>query len=300
MVVTVRPIPMSLEILTYGFIQRALISGIIIAVICSIIGLFLVLKRHSLFGDAMSHVAFGGIAIGLYANVYPLWTAFIVSVLAGLGMTKLREVAKIPSDSAVAVLLSSGLAIGIVLISLSGGFNLDLFSFLFGSILLVSLQDLIMISAVSGLVLLTMSLIYKKLTYITFDEEQAAVGGLNVRNINYLFIVIASVTVIASIRLVGVLLISSLIVLPNITALAMGKGFKKTAIISVGISISSVVVGIIVSYFANIAPSGAVVLTEVAIFLIALSGRFMINKNRRTKLKIENTSESLEHDTLTI
>jgi zinc transport system permease protein len=247
----------------------------------------------------MSHVAFGGIAIGLYANVYPLWTAFIVSVLAGLGMTKLREVAKIPSDSAVAVLLSSGLAIGIVLISLSGGFNLDLFSFLFGSILLVSLQDLIMISAVSGLVLLTMSLIYKKLTYITFDEEQAAVGGLNVRNINYLFIVIASVTVIASIRLVGVLLISSLIVLPNITALAMGKGFKKTATISGGISISSVVVGIIVSYFANIAPSGAVVLTEVAIFLIALSVRFMINKNRRTKLKIENTSESLEHDTLT-
>src|ERR1044072_9417277 len=108
---TIRPIPMALEILTYGFMQRALISGIIIAVICSIIGLFLVLKRHSLFGDAVSHVAFGGIAIGLYANVYPLWTAFIVSVLAGLGMTKLREVTKIPSDSAVAVLLSSGFVI---------------------------------------------------------------------------------------------------------------------------------------------------------------------------------------------
>lgn len=142
------------------------------------------------------------------------------------------------------------------------------------------------------LVLVTMSLIYKKLTYVKFDEEQAAVGGLRVRNINYMFIVIASVTVIASIRLVGVLLISSLIVLPNITALAMGKGFKKTAIISCGISICSVIIGIIVSYFANIAPSGAVVLTEAAIFLIALSGRFMINKNRRTKLKIESTTES--------
>ena len=282
---------MALEILTYGFMQRALISGIIIAVICSIIGLFLVLKRHSLFGDAMSHVAFGGIAIGLYANVYPLWTAFIVSVLAGLGMTKLREVTKIPSDSAVAVLLSSGLAIGIVLISLSGGFNLDLFSFLFGSILLVNLQDLIMISIVSGLVLVTMSLIYKKLTYVTFDEEQAAVGGLSVRNINYLFIVIASVTVIASIRLVGVLLISSLIVIPNITALAMGKGFKKTALISCGISIGSVIMGIIISYFANIAPSGAVVLTETMIFLIALSGRFLINKNRQTKSKTESTMD---------
>jgi zinc transport system permease protein len=277
---------MALEILTYGFMQRALISGIVIAVICSIIGLFLVLKRHSLFGDAMSHVAFGGIAIGLYTNVYPLWTAFIVSVLAGLGMTKLREVAKIPPDSAVAVLLSSGLAIGIVLISLSGGFNLDLFSFLFGSVLLVSLQDLIMILIVSGLVLVMMSLIYKKLTYVIFDEEQAAVGGLSVRNINYLFIVIASVTVIASIRLVGVLLISSLIVLPNITALAMGKGFKKTAFISCGISVASVIVGIIVSYSANIAPSGAVVLTETAIFLIVLSGKYILNKIREPELEL--------------
>ncbi len=105
-IVTKKSIPMAFEILTFGFMQRALISGIVIAIICSIIGLFLVLKRHSLFGDAMSHVAFGGIAIGLYTNVYPLWTAFIVSVLAALGMTKLREVTKIPADSAVAVLLS--------------------------------------------------------------------------------------------------------------------------------------------------------------------------------------------------
>ena len=165
---------MVFEILTFGFMQRALIAGIMIAIICSIIGLFLVLKRHSLFGDAMSHVAFGGIAIGLFTNVYPLWTAFIVSVLAALGMTKLREFAKIPADSAVAVLLSSGLAIGIVLISLSGGFTLDLFSFLFGSILLVSVQDLLMILIVSSIVLAIISLIYKGLTYVTFDEEQGS------------------------------------------------------------------------------------------------------------------------------
>ena len=285
---------MALEILTYGFVQRALISGIVIAVICSIIGLFLVLKRHSLFGDAMSHVAFGGIAIGLYANVYPLWTAFIVSVLAGLGMTKLREVAKIPPDSAVAVLLSSGLAIGIVLISLSGGFSLDLFSFLFGSILLVTSQDLIMILTVSGVVLVTMSLIYEKLTYVTFDEEQAAVAGLSVRNINYLFIVIASITVIASIKLVGVLLISSLIVLPNITALAMGKGFKKTAIISCGISVGSVIVGIIISYFANIAPSGAVVLTETTVFLMVLFGKYILNKIREPELELHHKKSNDE------
>jgi zinc transport system permease protein len=277
---------MVFEILTFGFMQRALIAGVMIATICSIIGLFLVLKRHSLFGDAMSHVAFGGIAIGLFTNVYPLWTAFIVSVLAALGMTKLREFTKIPADSAVAVLLSSGLAIGVVLISLSGGFKLDLFSFLFGSILLVSVQDLIMILVVSSIVLIIISLIYKRLTYVTFDEEQAAVGGLSVKNINYLFIVIASITVIASIRLVGVLLISSLIVLPNITAITMGKGFKKTAIISCGISVSSVIVGIIVSYIMNIAPSGAIVLTATAIFLTAVLGRHIVRKIRRSDINI--------------
>jgi len=277
---------MVFEILTFGFMQRALVAGVMIATICSIIGLFLVLKRHSLFGDAMSHVAFGGIAIGLFTNVYPLWTAFIVSVLAALGMTKLRELTKIPADSAVAVLLSSGLAIGVVLISLSGGFKLDLFSFLFGSILLVSVQDLIMILVVSSIVLIIISLIYKRLTYVTFDEEQAAVGGLSVKNINYLFIVIASITVIASIRLVGVLLISSLIVLPNIAAITMGKGFKKTAIISCGISVSSVIVGIIVSYIMNIAPSGAIVLTATAIFLTAVLGRHLVRKIRRSDINI--------------
>ncbi len=279
---------MVFEILTFGFMQRALVAGVVIATICSIIGLFLVLKRQSLFGDAMSHVAFGGIAIGLFTNVYPLWTAFIVSVLAALGMTKLREFSNIPADSAVAVLLSSGLAIGIVLVSLSGGFTLDLFSFLFGSILLVSIQDLIMILIVSGIVLAIISLVYNKLTYVTFDEEQAAVGGLNVKNINYLFIVIASITVIASIRLVGVLLISSLIVLPNITAITMGKGFKKTAIISCGISVSSVIVGIIISYLINIAPSGAIVLTETSIFLTAIFGRHIIRIVRRSDMEIQN------------
>lgn len=283
---------MVFEILTFGFMQRALVAGVMIATICSIIGLFLVLKRHSLFGDAMSHVAFGGIAIGLFTNVYPLWTAFIVSVLAALGMTKLREFTKIPADSAVAVLLSSGLAIGVVLISLSGGFKLDLFSFLFGSILLVSVQDLIMILAVSSIVLTIISLIYKRLTYVTFDEEQAAVGGLSVKNINYLFIVIASITVIASIRLVGVLLISSLIVLPNITAITMGKGFKKTAIISCSISVGSVIVGIIVSYIINIAPSGAIVLTATAIFLTAVLGRHIVRKIRRSDINIQDVTLS--------
>lgn len=273
-----------LEVLQFGFMQRAIIAGIVVSIICSVIGLFLVLKKHSLFGDAMSHVAFGGLSLGLFLNLYPIWTAYIFTVLAGLGITKLRDSVTIPADSAVAILLSSGLAIGVVLTSLSGGFSLDLFSFLFGSILLVSTQDTLIILIVGILVLSIMSIIYRRLMYITFDDKQAVVSGINVKLVNYVFIALAALTVVTSIRLVGVLLISALIVLPNITAILFGRGFKKTALISMSVSVGSVVSGIIVSYIVNIAPAGAIVLVGVGIFLISILVRKIIWDFRSKKI----------------
>jgi zinc transport system permease protein len=273
------------EILAAGFIQRALITGIAVAVICSAVGLFLVLRRHSLFGDALSHMAFGGIAVGLFTNVYPIWTAIIVSVLAALGMTKLRQSTKVPPDAAVAVLLSSGLALGIVLVSISGGFSVDLFSFLFGSILLVSPDEVYMILGLSAGVMTVLLLLYRKFMYIAFDEEQAKVSGLQVSKLNYLFIVLASITVIASIRLVGILLISSLIVIPNITAMLFGKGFKKTALISGMIGVFSVVAGVLISYEANIATGGTIVLVLVMTFLAALAAQKVKRRPRISGVK---------------
>lgn len=270
---------MVFEILQYGFMQRALVSGVAVAITCSVVGLFLVLRRQSLFADALSHMAFGGIAIGLFANLYPIWTAFIVSIFAALGITKLRESTKIPPDSAVAVLLSAGLAVGVILIGLAGGFTLDLYSFLFGSILLVSMQDQEIILVASALILSILYFIYRELVYIAFDEEQAQVSGINVSRLNYIFIVLASIVVITSIRLVGVLLISSLIVIPNITAMMFGKGFKKTAMISVSIGILSVLTGIVISYIMNLAPGGTIVLVSVTVFLAAVITRDL---NKRT------------------
>jgi len=266
--------------------QHALISGAAISLVCSVVGLFLVLRRHSLFGDAMSHVAFGGIAIGLFTKVYPIWTAFIVSVLAAIGITKLREFTKIPADSAVALLLSSGLAVGVVLISLSNGFTLDLYSFLFGSILLISVQDMVTSIALCAAVLIVISIVYRKLMYITFDEEQAKVSGLDVGKLNYLFVVLASITVITSIRLVGVLLISSLIVIPNITAMMFGKGFKKTALISALVGVFSVLSGITISYVTNLAPGGTIVLISIGTFLATVASKYsmMLIKGKGEKL----------------
>ena len=261
---------MVFEILQYSFMQRALFSGVVVAATCSVVGLFLVLRRQSLFGDALSHVAFGGIAVGLFTNIYPMWTALVVSILASLGITKLRQSTKIPPDAAVAVMMSSGLAMGIVLIGLAGGFSLDLESFLFGSILLISMQDQVMILLLSAAVLLIVFKLHKQLMYIAFSEDQARVSGINVTRLNYLFIGLASLTVIASLRLVGVLLISSLIVIPNITAMMFGKGFKKTALISIIIAVSSVVIGIVISYVANLAPGGTIVLTTIFILVGSL------------------------------
>jgi len=245
--------------------HRALISGIAIAVLCSVIGLFLVLRRYSLFGDAIAHSSFGGIALGLFAGVYPLWTAYGVSIVSALIITKIRERYNISGDASIAVLLSSGIAVGLVIISFSGGFSIDIFSFLFGSILLVSVNDTVLILALTGAILIVILLLYRKILYSTFNEEQAKVSGISVEKINYLIIFMAGLTVVTSIQLVGVLLISALFVIPNVTAIMYGRGFKQTAIISISFSVFSVLTGILISYIFDITPAGTIVLFSIGL-----------------------------------
>ena len=258
---------MVLEALTYGFVQKALISGIAVALICSFMGTFLVLRRYSLFGDGIAHVAFGGIAVGLFLGVFPLLAAYVVSIGGSLGLQKLRQSTKISGDAAVAVVLVSGLAVGVILVSSSGGFSVDLFSFLFGSILLISNEDTIMILGISAGIITTLVVLHKQFLHLTFDEEQAKLSGLPVTLLNYAFVILASITVVTSMRLVGILLISALIVLPNITAMMFGRGFKKTLGISMLISVASVISGILLSYYYNVAPSGTIVVVAVAILI---------------------------------
>jgi len=250
--------------------HRALISGVAIAILCSVIGLFLVLRRYSLFGDAIAHSSFGGIALGLMAGVYPLWTAYGVSLVSALIITKIKEKYNISGDAAVAVLLSSGIAIGLVIIGISGGFTIDIFSFLFGSILLVSVNDTILILSLTGVILIVVLLLYRQLLYSTFNEEQAKVSGVPVEKINYLIVFMAGVTVVTSIQLVGVLLISALFVIPNVSAIMYGKGFKQTAILSISFSIFSVVAGILISYIFDITPAGTIVLLSIGLLAVTM------------------------------
>jgi len=272
---------MALEILTFSFMQRALISGIAIAILCSVIGLFLVLRRYSLFGDAMAHSSFGGVALGLFTGVYPIWTAYGVSLASALIITKIKEKFDISGDASVAVLLSSGIAVGLVIIGISGGFTIDIFSFLFGSILLVSVNDTILILSLTGIILVVVLLLYRQILYSIFNEEQAKVSGIPVEKINYLIVFMAGLTVVTSIQLVGVLLISALFVIPNVTAIMYGKGIKQTSIISISFSIFSVVAGILISYFLNITPAGTIVLLSIGILActMAIRSTRLLSKN---------------------
>jgi len=261
---------MIFDILSFGFMQNAIISGIAISLICSTVGLFLVLRKFSLFGDALAHSAFGGVALGLFLGFYPLWAAYAVSIISALGLTKIRQKYDISGDAIVAILLSSGIAVGIVLISLSGGFSIDIFSFLFGSVLLVSTENVIMILGLSAAILIILITCYKKFMYITFSEEQAQVSGIPVQKLNYLLIAIAGITVVTSMQLVGVLLVSALFVIPNVTAMMFKRSFKQTIILSMSFSVFSTVTGIMISYPLDIAPSGMVVLLAITLFVGSL------------------------------
>lgn len=258
-----------LEILQYGFMQRALISGIMIAIICSAIGTFIVLKRLSMIGDGLAHIALGGIALGLFFNVYPMFTALIFSAVSALGINGLRKT-RIHGELAIAIFFSAGLAVAVVLLSFAKGFNVDLFSYLFGSILTVNETDLQMILLLGILTVGAIILFYKEFVYLTFDEDSAKVSGIPVDGLNNVLVVLTAITVVMSIKIVGILLVSSLLVVPAAASLQISRNFKDAILFSIVVAILSVIMGLMGSYYFNIATGGAIVLVSIVLFVAVM------------------------------
>ncbi len=259
-----------LEIFHYGFIVRGIEAGLIIALLAPLIGIFLVLKRYSLMADTIAHVSLAGVALGLLLRVNPLITTMITSITASLLIERLRITKKVFGESALALFLSGGLAIAIVLIGLAHGFSVDLFTYLFGSILTVKTGDVLIIAGVGIVVIGLLLAFYKELLYIAFEEEAARVSGIPTNFLNMLFILLAAMTVAISIPIVGILLVSALIVIPVITALQFKKGFQQTIVIAEIISVVSVLAGIFASFYLNLPSGAAIVLVSLIIFLISL------------------------------
>jgi len=261
---------MTFEAVSYESIPHALVSGIAISILCSAIGLFLVLRKFSLFGDALAHSAFGGVAFGLFIGIYPLWIACSVAILSALGLTKIRQKFDISSDAIVAILLSTGLGAGVILVGLTEDFEFhDIEEFLFGSAI-VDTQNVITILVMTGVILAILFFTYKKLLYSTFSEEQAKASGIPVEKMSYLLIAVAGVTVIISMQLIGVLLISALFVLPNVSSMLYARSFKQTMILSMSFAVLATVSGIIISYQFDISQAGCIVLVAAAIFIGSL------------------------------
>jgi zinc transport system permease protein len=261
---------MTFEAVSYESIPHALISGIAISLLCSVVGLFLVLRKFSLFGDALAHSAFGGVAFGLFIGIYPLWIACGVAILSALGLSKIRQKFDISSDAIVAILLATGLGAGIIFASLADDLDIhDIEEFLFGSAT-IDTQSVVTILVMAGAILAILFFTYKKLLYSTFSEEQAKASGISVDKMSYLLITIAGVTVIISMQLVGVLLISALFVLPNVSAMLYARSFKQTMILSMSFAMVAVISGIFISYQFDIAQSGCIVLVAAAIFIGSL------------------------------
>lgn len=259
-----------LEIFQYSFMVRAFEAGLIVALICPLIGIFLILRRYSLIADTLAHVSLAGVAIGLITKFNPIITATITAVVSSVLIEKLRLTKKVYGESALAIFLSGSLAIAIVLISAAHEFNVDLLSFLFGSILAVRDSEIGLIFVLGFVVAVLITSFYKELLYVSFDEESAQVTGIPTKFINLLLIVLTAVTISISMRIVGILLISALIVIPVVTALQLGKSFKQTLIIAELISIFSVVAGIFISFYLNLAAGGSIVVIALVIFLLTL------------------------------
>jgi len=257
------------EMFSYGFMQRAILAGLIIGTIAPIVGIFLVLRRLSLIADTLSHVALAGVAGGLWLRTYPVAGALVAVVIGALGIERLRTSGRLFGEAALAVFLSGGFAVAVVLISLARGFNVDLFSYLFGAITVVQPQDLWIILALGLVVLAAVGALYKELFAITFDEEGARVQGIPVDAVNLLLTTLVALTVVVTMRIVGILLTSALLVIPAITAMRLAQNFRRALWIAVLCSLVSVVAGMSISFYFDIAAGGAIVLTALALFGIA-------------------------------
>ena len=261
---------MNYSIFHYGFVLRGMEAGSIVALIAPLIGIFLVLRRYSLIADTLAHVSLAGLAVGALFGINPLISALGATLVASLGIERLRTTKNIYGESALALFLSGSLALAVVLLSLAHGFNSNLLNYLFGSIVTVTSRDVGLMAILAAVTIALLTAFYKELVYISFDEESAQVSGIPTRFINTILILLAALVVSLAIPIVGVLLIAALIVIPIIIALQLKKSFTKTILYAEIISLFSVLSGIIASFYLNLATGGTIVLIMLAIFGLTL------------------------------
>ena len=264
------------EILQYTFMQKAFIVGIFVGILCPTIGIFLVLRRLSMVGDTLAHVSLAGVLLGLLWEISPLPFALFLSALISFLLEKLRIIYKNYAELSLAIVMSAGLGLSVILIGITKTSDTGLSGLLFGSILTLTNQDIFVISFLALLSLLFLLLFYREFFFLTFDEEGARLAGIPVERFNYLLLFLAAMVIALGLKIVGALLISSLMVIPVAAALLLAQGFKKTLLWAVTFGIFSVLIGLTSSFYLDLAPGGTIILTSVLILLLLLLVRKML------------------------
>jgi len=271
------------EIFNYEFVQRAFAAGILIAIVSSILGVFLVLRRFSLIGDGLAHITFGSVAFVMFLGVSPLYitlAALPIVMASSLAILKLTHSKRIQGDAAIGVVSSVGIAAGIILASLSNGYNIDLFSYLFGNILTVTRIELILSFIVFLTVTAIVIIFYNDFFAVTFDEELARTMGIKTRRINAILFLLTAVAAVLAMKVAGIMLVSAMLILPPLTALQLSLSFRMTIITAVFFSILSVICGIITAFLLNLPAGGTIVISNIG-FLLFISGAKKILPSKR-------------------
>ncbi|MEK4486488.1 metal ABC transporter permease [Psychrobacillus sp. FSL H8-0484] len=274
------------SIFQYQFLQNAFASGLIIGVIVPLLGVFIVVRRLSLIADALSHVTLAGIAgslylsqsIGALAVLNPLYLGIVASVTGSLFIERLRRLYKHYEELAIPIIMSAGLGFGAIFISLAEGFSSDLFSYLFGSVSAVSRQDLWIVLCIAFIVVLFLTLFFKELFVLSFDEEYAKASGLPAKWVHLLFMIVIALVIAGSMRIVGILLVSSLMTLPVAAAMRISKSFKQAIIFSVLFGELAVIIGLVSAFYLDLAPGGTIVVTSIVILLLTILSKKMGRK----------------------
>jgi zinc transport system permease protein len=256
-------------IFQYDFMVRALIGGVLAGGLAPILGTFLVLRRFSLIAETLAHVGLLGLAIGLATNLFPTLTTFVAVTAAAILIERLRSTGKLPGDVALAVVLYATMAAAVVIINAARGFNIDLWGFLFGSILTITSLDLWFLGILAIVVVLVVTVFYSELAMATFDDDLARVSGVRVDWLNIGLAVLAAATVTLAMRILGVLLVGALIVVPFLIGQTLSSGLRKSMIIASLIGALSTVVGLFLSFYLHSSPGGSIVLSAVSFLIVA-------------------------------
>lgn len=259
-----------IEILSIPFMQRAFISGLMVALVCSVLGIFAILKRMTFYGDAIGHASLAGIAFGILVSVNPLFTAFILALVLGLLIYELNRRYQITNDIVLGFFFSFLMAVGVIIINLAPGYQPELISFLFGNILTITQSNMYLIVGIGALIIILMEIFYEKLVAVTFDETEAKLSNIKVEWLNRLLFLMLSATVILTIKIVGITLANGLLIIPAATAQLISKSLKQMFYFAPLFAISAVILGLFFSYTFDIVSGPAIVVVLMLQWILIL------------------------------